>query len=114
MTSLDILSLSVGQHFLSISVPGDGGDWNAAYFAVQRYHCVQQGCDFRSYVTTFDGGGNWRNGTILSNVSVMIFSKLKKNSMQDQHALAQPQQLDSIKQLFRMYTYKKVRQVTAI
>lgn len=62
MASLDVLSLSVGQDGLSVSVPGDGGKRHSTAFTLQLYHCVQQGCDFCGDVTTFDGGGHWRNG----------------------------------------------------
>lgn len=56
---LNVLSLRVGQDGLSISVPGDGGRWDATPFTLQCYHCVQQGCDVRGRVPAFDGGGDW-------------------------------------------------------
>lgn len=41
VASLNVLSLRVGQDGLSVSVPGDGGRWDATSFTLQRYHCVQ-------------------------------------------------------------------------
>lgn len=55
VASLDVLSLSVGQDGLSVSVPGDGGKWHSTCLTLQCYHCVQQGCDLCGYVATFDG-----------------------------------------------------------
>lgn len=67
--SLDVLSLQVGQDGLSHSVPGDGGRWDPTPFTLQRYHCVQQGCDICGRVPTFDGGRDWRKGKIMSNIA---------------------------------------------
>lgn len=66
MASLDVLSLRVGQDGLSVSVPGDGGRWDATSFTLQRYHCVQQCCDVRGCVPAFDGGRNWIKDKIMS------------------------------------------------
>lgn len=45
MSSLYILSLSVGQDGLAFPVPGDGGERHPAGLTLQCYHCVQQSCD---------------------------------------------------------------------
>ncbi len=63
VASLDVLSLSVGQDGLSVSVPGDGRKWHSTCLTLQCYHRVQKGCDLCGYVTTFDGRWHWRNGT---------------------------------------------------
>lgn len=59
MASLNVLSLRVGQDGLSVSVPGDSGRWDATPLTLQRYHCVQQGCDVRGCVPAFDGRRDW-------------------------------------------------------
>lgn len=66
LASLDILGLPAGQDGLSVSEPGDGGRRDPTPFTLQRYHCVQQGCDICGGVPTFDGGRDWRQAGLMS------------------------------------------------
>lgn len=66
VSSLHVLALPAGQDGQSVSVPGEGGRWDPSAFTLQRYQCVQQGCDIRGGIPTFDGGRDWRQGKMMS------------------------------------------------
>lgn len=59
VTSLDVLCLPAGQDRLTVLIPGDGWDGNAAHLTLQSDRVVQDSRHIGGHVPTFYTGWHW-------------------------------------------------------